>query len=107
MPACCRQRRRLPHDISRYAEDSRSVAKVRPFVERLLQAQPKNADGLYLRIVLKAAGPKGVLDEALIREFLEVADRSHPLQERRRAELSRALDALKKGPPSGVSVTFD
>lgn len=88
-------------------EPGKAVAKARPFVERLLQAHPKNADGLYLRIVLKAAGPKGVLDEALIREFLAVADRSHPLQERRRAELSRALDALKKGPPSGVSVTFD
>jgi tetratricopeptide (TPR) repeat protein len=88
-------------------EPGKAVAKAKPFVERLLKAHPKNADGLYLRIVLKAVSPKGFLDETLIREFLAVADRSDPRQERRRATMAKLLDELKKGPPSGVSVTFD
>lgn len=88
-------------------EPLKAAAKARPFVERLLKAHPKNADGLYLRIVLKAVSSKGFPDEALIREFLAVADRSKPRQERRRAAMAKLLDDLKKGPPSGIFVTFD
>lgn len=88
-------------------EPGKAAAKAKPFVERLLKAHPKNANGLYLRIVLKAVSPKGFLDEALIREFLAVADRSDPRLEHRRAAMTKLLDDLKKGPPSGISVTFD
>lgn len=88
-------------------EPGKAAAKARPFVDRLLKAHPKNADGRYLRIVLKAVSPKGFPDEALIREFLAVADRSDPRQEHRRVAMAKLLDDLKKGPPSGVSATFD
>ncbi len=88
-------------------EPGKAAAKAKPFVERLLKAHPKNANGLYLRIVLKAASPQGFPDETLIREYLAVADHSDPRQERRRAGMTKLLADLKKGPPSGISVTFD
>ena len=83
-----------------------AAVRVRPFVERLLTAYPKDPDGRYMRIAMKAAGPDGKLDVALIRDFLDVVDRSDGRQERRRAELSKVLDALERG-SGDVSITFE
>ena len=88
-------------------EPKKAAIKAKPYVERLLKAHPKDADGLYLRIVLKAVSPRGSFDEDLIREFIAVADRKNPVQERRRAEMVRMLDAMKNGTLSNISVQFD
>lgn len=88
-------------------EPEKAAIKAKPYVERLLKAHPKDPLGLYLRIVVKAASPRGSLDEALIREFVAVADRTNSVQERRRAEMVRVLDAMEKGTLSNVSVEFD
>lgn len=80
-------------------EARKAVAKAKPHVERLLKAYPKNANGLYLRIVMKAMSPDGKppFDEAMIREFVAIADRNDPVQERRRTAMLKVLDALKQG----------
>ncbi|MDY6949652.1 MAG: hypothetical protein SXG53_28580, partial [Pseudomonadota bacterium] len=87
-------------------DPAEGAAKAQPYVERLLTAYPRDADGRYLRVAIKAAGPDGKLDVALIHDFLEVVDRNKPRQERRRAALSKVLDVLEKG--SGeVSIMFE
>ena len=88
-------------------EPAKGAAKARLHVERLLKAHPKDANGLYLRIVLKAVSPKGSFDETLIHEFVAIADRADPRQERRRAEMVKVLAAIKKGTLSNITVEFE
>lgn len=89
-------------------ERTKAAAKARPHVERLLKANPKNPTGLYLRIVVSAMAAKGnpAFDKAMIREFVAVADRRDPVQERRRATMIKLLEALEKGVPAGFDLSF-
>lgn len=77
-------------------ETPEATAKARPFVERLLQAQPKHQDGLYLQIFLEAGSEGGTWDEELIQDYLAVADAKDPQQAQRRADLLNLLEVLKK-----------